>query len=225
MIKRQEGPSFPAKAAFRRWGSQDALRAKVAEYCDGKEQFAPVLELFAQGVSGRLDRRLDLSNTKGFVYLLRTCKNYKLGRTNAVGRRLRELAIQLYAQFGLALYYTQVLEYSLVNALIYTDLIPSIAKKIRTREEREQEFDSFTPRHFETTLGKMILSLSTATPVPPDLEDLLRRALSKRNWLTTQSTRTLSKQHAARTAPVTKNVKFYESYFSVPSVISMAICF
>ncbi len=95
MIKKREDPSFPSKAAFRRWGSQDALRAKAAEYCDGKEQFAPVLELFAQGISGSLDRRLDLSNTAGFVYLLRSGKNYKLGRTNAVGRRLRELAIQL----------------------------------------------------------------------------------------------------------------------------------
>ena len=89
----------------------------------------------------------------------------------------------VYAQFGFALYYTQVLEYSLVNALIYTDLIPSITKKVRTREEREQEFDSFTQRHFETTLGTMIRRLSIATPVPLDLEDLLRRALSKRNWL------------------------------------------
>jgi hypothetical protein len=29
------------------------------------------------------------------VYLLRSGKHYKLGRTNAAGRRLRELAIQL----------------------------------------------------------------------------------------------------------------------------------
>lgn len=95
IIKRQEDPSFPSKEVFRRWGTREALRAKVAEYCEGKEQFAPVRELFSQGVEDSLDRRLDLSNTKGFVYLLRSGKNYKLGRTNAVGRRLRELAIQL----------------------------------------------------------------------------------------------------------------------------------
>lgn len=95
MIKRQEDPSFPSKAAFRRWGGRDPLRAKVAEYCEGKEQFAPVLDLLTQGVSNSLDHRLDSSLIKGFVYLLRSGKNYKLGRTNAVGRRLRELAIQL----------------------------------------------------------------------------------------------------------------------------------
>ena len=95
MLKRKEDPSFPSKAAFRRWGSRDALRAKVAEYCEGKEHFAPAIELLTQGVSNRLDHRLDSSVIKGFVYLLRSGKNYKVGRTDAVGRRLRALAIQL----------------------------------------------------------------------------------------------------------------------------------
>jgi hypothetical protein len=31
----------------------------------------------------------------GYVYLIRSGKSYKIGRTNASGRRLRELAIQL----------------------------------------------------------------------------------------------------------------------------------
>ena len=95
MLKKQEDPSFPSKAAFRRWGGREPLRAKVAEYCEGKEHFAPVLDLLTQGISNSLDHRLDSSLIKGFVYLLRSGKNYKLGRTNAFGRRLRELAIQL----------------------------------------------------------------------------------------------------------------------------------
>jgi hypothetical protein len=32
---------------------------------------------------------------EGYVYLLRSGKHYKIGRSNAVGRRERELAIQL----------------------------------------------------------------------------------------------------------------------------------
>jgi len=50
---------------------------------------------FALGFSNSLDHRLDSLHIKGFVYLLRFGKNYKIGRTNVVGRRLRELAIQL----------------------------------------------------------------------------------------------------------------------------------
>jgi hypothetical protein len=69
--------------------------AKVAEYCVGKEQFLPVLELLTQSASSSTNQRLEFLRIKGFVYLLRSGKHYKLGRTNAVGRRLRELAIQL----------------------------------------------------------------------------------------------------------------------------------
>lgn len=94
-LKKKEDPSFPDKHVFRRWGNQNALLAKVAEYCAGKERFLPVLELLKHGVSSSLDHRLDSLRIKGFVYLLRSGKRYKLGRTNAVGRRLRELAIQL----------------------------------------------------------------------------------------------------------------------------------
>lgn len=94
-IKRREDPSFPDYNVFTRWGNQDSLLAKVAEYCEGREQFAPVLALLKHGASSSLDRRLDSFDIKGFVYLLRSGKHYKLGRTNAAGRRLRELAIQL----------------------------------------------------------------------------------------------------------------------------------
>jgi len=95
MLKRKEDPSFPSKATYRRWGSRDALLSKVADYCETDERFAPVLDLLRQGLSNARDHRSDAGHVKGFVYLLRSGKNYKLGRTNAVGRRLRELSIQL----------------------------------------------------------------------------------------------------------------------------------
>jgi hypothetical protein len=95
MMKRKGDPSFPSKATYRRWGSRDALLEKVAEFCQGEEQFAPVLNLYKQGISNSLDHRLESDAIKGFVYLLRSGKSFKLGRTNAIGRRLRELAIQL----------------------------------------------------------------------------------------------------------------------------------
>jgi Meiotically Up-regulated Gene 113 (MUG113) protein len=94
MLKRKADPSFPNKLCFRRWGDRPALLAKVTEYCSGREDLAPVLELL-HGSSIGLDHRLEASRIKGFVYLLRSGKHYKLGRSNAVGRRLRELAIQL----------------------------------------------------------------------------------------------------------------------------------
>lgn len=94
-LKKKQDPSFPGRAAFQRFGERAALLARVAEYCEGREEFAPVRDLLKQGISSGLAYRLETFSIKGFVYLLRSGKHYKLGRTNAVGRRLRELAIQL----------------------------------------------------------------------------------------------------------------------------------
>lgn len=95
IFKRKQDPSFPGKLVFRRWGGRDALLAAVAEYCESRERFAPVLDLLRGTASSHLGQRLDSFRVKGFVYLLRAGKYYKLGRTNAVGRRLRQLSIQL----------------------------------------------------------------------------------------------------------------------------------
>lgn len=67
----------------------------MRDYCDGKSGFAKTLDLLEEDVSTSLDVRLSSFGMTGFVYLLRSGKRYKIGRTNATGRRLRELAIQL----------------------------------------------------------------------------------------------------------------------------------
>lgn len=95
MVKRKEDPTFPNKECFRRWGDRTELLSKVADYCRGRDDCGAVLKLLDVGSSAGLEHRLDSFRIKGFVYLLRSGKYYKLGRSNAVGRRLRELAIQL----------------------------------------------------------------------------------------------------------------------------------
>lgn len=94
-LKRKADPTFPSDDAMRRLGDREAFLSKVAEYCKGKEQFIFVLDLLSTGVSNSLDRRLDTFQVKGVVYLIRSGKHFKIGRTNAEGRRLRELSIQL----------------------------------------------------------------------------------------------------------------------------------
>ena len=94
-MKHRENPSFPEKGVFSRWGNRDELLEKVAQYCEDKERYEAVLALLTQSTSKVQGQRLESLQVKGFVYLLRSGKNYKLGRTNAIGRRLRELAIQL----------------------------------------------------------------------------------------------------------------------------------
>lgn len=89
---------------------------------------------------------------------------------------------EVYAHFGLAIYSAQCLEHGLVNAFIYLDLIPS---KIPISHSKawEDSVDSFSSKHFEHTLGRMIKDLKKFTDVPSDLSLKLSRALTIRNWL------------------------------------------
>jgi hypothetical protein len=89
---------------------------------------------------------------------------------------------EVYAHFGLAIYSAQCLEHGLVNAFIYLDLIPS-KMPISHSKAWEDSVDSFTSKHFEHTLGRMIKDLKKVTDVPLDLSDKLSKALIMRNWL------------------------------------------
>lgn len=90
---------------------------------------------------------------------------------------------EVYARFGLAMYLAQVLEHGIVNALVIIHLIPSRRHLARNAEYWAKEVDEFMSHHFESTMGRLIRALRSITTVPADLEQLLRDALSKRNWL------------------------------------------
>ncbi len=101
-LKRHHDPSFPSYTAFSRRWRQGVLVARVLEFCrdDGRwddvlrmcEQYVPPLEPAAQEP---LDKSRDRVEHDGFVYLIKSGKFYKIGKTNAVGRREYELSIQL----------------------------------------------------------------------------------------------------------------------------------
>lgn len=99
MAKRGD-PTSPSDVVLtRRFGSYAGIRAKVYEYCSQRSEFGDVLPLVAPRApvtdgdddegSGKQD------GTLGFVYLIKSGRSYKIGKTNSVGRRERELAIQL----------------------------------------------------------------------------------------------------------------------------------
>lgn len=95
VIKRRSDSTFPDKSTFRRWGGQDALVQKAIEYCQDHDGLNEALSIFQSGISKSTSSRLSLKKVKGYVYLIRSGKKYKIGRTNAAGRRLHELSIQL----------------------------------------------------------------------------------------------------------------------------------
>lgn len=98
--KAKQDPTFPSHTVFDRLGGKQKLAALVVEYCKAHSGFEDILEICA-GLSSTEKRTskstIDSTNQEvvGFVYLLKSGRHYKIGKTNAVGRRARELAIQL----------------------------------------------------------------------------------------------------------------------------------
>jgi Meiotically up-regulated gene 113 len=94
-MKRQADPSFPNDKVFERFGSKSELELRCRDYCLQRDELRPLAEMFVTGVSTSTSRTPATVAVTGVVYLLRMGRRYKIGRTNALGRREYELGIQL----------------------------------------------------------------------------------------------------------------------------------
>lgn len=75
-----------------------------------------------------------------------------MGTTMTTESNESEHVKEVYARFGLAVYWAQLFEHGLVNALVILDLIPSRRHLARSNQEWEATVDAFMNRHFETTV-------------------------------------------------------------------------
>jgi hypothetical protein len=95
-MKRRADSTFPNDKVFGRFGDKLALLKRVRKFCEDHSEFRDVLDI----VSSEAPKGVSIQSRKiapvGFVYLTKFGRHFKIGRTNAVGRRERELAIQLF---------------------------------------------------------------------------------------------------------------------------------
>ena len=97
-IERNSDPEFPDKKVFERFGSKQGLAKKVAEYCKDKNNYDDVVELCSTIIgTSDIDEGSDSSGEINFgeVYLFKSGRYYKIGKTNDTVRRGSELRIQL----------------------------------------------------------------------------------------------------------------------------------
>jgi hypothetical protein len=96
-MRARSDSSFPDPKTFRRLGSKQQLVERVRAYCEQHSGFDDVLALCPVSAveDGPALGKLEREEVFGFVYLLKSGRYYKIGYSNAVGRREAELKIQL----------------------------------------------------------------------------------------------------------------------------------
>ena len=101
-LKARKEPGFPSLNTFARFGRKQGLATRLCEFCKerGYGDVTALCEaVIAQAAEGDSNAEEDAvvkgESRLGYVYLMKSGRFYKVGRSNAVGRRERELAIQL----------------------------------------------------------------------------------------------------------------------------------
>jgi hypothetical protein len=94
-LQRRKDPALPSEKAYRyHFGSKAAVLAKVRAYCKGRRTFRGVADLCSvEPAPPAPQAARPPADADGYVYLLRSGRHYKIGRTNSVERRTRELQL------------------------------------------------------------------------------------------------------------------------------------
>lgn len=97
LMRAHKDPNFPTYQTFLKFGRRPVLHARLAEW--GKENGFADVAAMCEAARVSPDPTAKRSKTTnaviGWVYLLKSGRYHKIGYSNAVGRRQREIAIQL----------------------------------------------------------------------------------------------------------------------------------
>jgi Meiotically up-regulated gene 113 len=99
-FKANSDSTFPSETTFGRLGTKQQRASKILAYCQARDGYDDIIALCepiaaAQPVSPDVGDDRETEGNFGFVYLMKSGRYYKIGRSNAAGRREYELAIQL----------------------------------------------------------------------------------------------------------------------------------
>ena len=98
VLKRRSDPGFPSEKTFRRFGGKAEMAAAVAAYCQHIPELADIPSMCGHHGQNFRDEELvesDAEEDFGYVYLIKSGRFYKIGRSNSLGRREYEIALQL----------------------------------------------------------------------------------------------------------------------------------
>jgi len=97
-LKDKLDSDFPNAKTFEGLGTKKELVQKIIDHCKGRDGYENVVSMCEGYVPRNFPATQNAKTTElemGFVYLIKSGKFYKIGRSNSVNRREYELAIQL----------------------------------------------------------------------------------------------------------------------------------
>ena len=97
-LKARNTSTFPSKGPFEKYGVKSEFIKRLLEYCQNREGYEDVVCMCLEYVprtKGTSEESEHPTGEFGFVYLLKSGQFYKIGKSNAIGRREYEIAIQL----------------------------------------------------------------------------------------------------------------------------------
>lgn len=99
-IKARQDSTFPSHGVFEKFGGKKKLAAAVVSYCRTQGGLDDVIEICTEHACE--DESTSTKNAEtateegdGFVYLMKSGRHYKIGRTDAIGRRHSEIKTQM----------------------------------------------------------------------------------------------------------------------------------
>jgi len=98
-LKSRKDLKFPHVSTFEnRFGAKKDLIKRLMLYCGDHSDYEDIIRLCKEYIPQDEETAQmpnEVAGNVGFVYLMKAGRHYKIGRTNATGRREYELAIQL----------------------------------------------------------------------------------------------------------------------------------
>jgi hypothetical protein len=98
-LKKRSDASFPNEKTLKdRFGNRQQFASRILTFCRGRGGYEDIATICATALTVRDAESEDdgmPEEDSGFVYLIKSGRFYKIGRSNSVGRREYELAIQL----------------------------------------------------------------------------------------------------------------------------------
>ena len=90
---------------------------------------------------------------------------------------------EVYAQYGLAMYWAQCLEQSMFQHLLFFDHFPKAIRQYQGQGKWEEDFDSYESKELSQTMGRLIRRVREAGQPTEEIEAKMNCVLKHRNWL------------------------------------------